>query len=315
MNITMDNGSLDRTVCPEVSLGDIVVFEAAPRGSEKRMGLVVGIDDTWSILRIHLVSVETEFATDLDLVTRAEEVGFELLIEGEVYGPILSEQVTATIASLPSSIAEAITQSVITDGQSVEEMTSAIPLLGRHDVRRAFKQDELVDLDDYTRAARAWLSDGPSLAASINLDWLESTNTAFDATESRLRAAYALASIRSLRQADRRQAAEILEVLEQDGSLENLGSWRATLGCDVVRELSRLPLTDGLHGKGPSSLISDQSISLNELMFRQLATSGILTLDLFSAGPSQTSDLLFNYAEEGMNRPIRIRVLTEAGAR
>ena len=262
-------------------LGELVVFDFAPPLSERRIGVVVGADDRWSILFVHLATSDVENATDLDVIVDDSMLPYELLVEAEIYGPIFIEQVARSIGRLDPAVAEAISRSVQTDGESVVRWARAMPLAGEDDVRRAFKRSELDDLDDYTWAARSWITEGPSLMSTIDLDLLVLEDAAQDPAEMVVRAVDALSAIRGFRADGRMQPLEMVEQLVDDGTLDALDGWRKGAGVDLARELSRIPFDGATSLSG--ELRGDRKARGTGALIERLAESGVASIDVYSA--------------------------------
>ena len=261
--------------------GELVVFDSAPPLSERRIGVVVGVDDRWSILLVHLATPDVEFATDLDVIIDDPMLPFELLVEAEIYGPIFIEQVETSIGRLDPAVAEAISRSVQTDGESVVRWARATPLAGEGDVRRAFKRSELDELDDYTRAARSWITEGPSLASTIDLDLLVLEQAAQDPVEMVVRAAAALSAIRGFQADGRMQPLEMVEQLVVDGTLDDMDGWRKGAGVDMARELSRIPFDPATSLLVESG--GDRRARGMGALIQRLADRGATSIDVYSA--------------------------------
>jgi hypothetical protein len=101
-----------------------------------------------SHLRIHRCHRDLTMGYDFDLfVTCAGEQGTALagplVVCGELYGPVLRDQLDQFVGSIPPAHARAVADSLWTDAASLAELDRGTPLSGSDDPRRSYVADLL----------------------------------------------------------------------------------------------------------------------------------------------------------------------------
>ena len=102
--------------------GELAVAESFG-GSVRRVVLVTGADDSTRTLSIVMATNQIEAATDLDVLVDRNDSGaqYDLVVEGELYGPIFSEQLDDLVGFAGAGLAQAIATALETDGDSLAE--------------------------------------------------------------------------------------------------------------------------------------------------------------------------------------------------
>jgi hypothetical protein len=143
----------------EISVGRVVKVQSYPDHDDRqiaRLGVVVAVNDQDQTIRILLAASAKEFATDLDLVVSSDASGlpYDLVIQGELYGTVFEEQVVAVVGTLDPALAIAADEAVASDGESLEAYETGWPLGSMEDPRRAFKEQQLDELEALVRECR-----------------------------------------------------------------------------------------------------------------------------------------------------------------
>lgn len=134
--------------------------EPGRRGPVSRIVAVAEINEHEETAEIFLITNEVEQATDLDLIVEPESTGlpWRAVVQGELYGPILLEQLDPLPAEIPPQELRAVARAVRTDGESLRALETGSALGDWNDPRREFKDQELDDLRALIDACRDWRS-------------------------------------------------------------------------------------------------------------------------------------------------------------
>lgn len=130
-----------------------------------RLVLVLGPGSAPGVVRVLLVTNETEWATDLDLVVpgRSGPAPFAFAVQAELYGEVEPSQLGGTFGSLDDVRVSAVEEALRTDGESLAGMTTGTALGGFADPRRRFKDEELTDMMRLGgRCCRGWAGTRPT---------------------------------------------------------------------------------------------------------------------------------------------------------
>ena len=206
------------------------------------IGLITHIDDENETISIALTSNEIEMATDIDLIVSSDDtkLPFSLLMEAELYGPIFSEQIVGIVGNIGKMEFDSFRNSLLTDGESIENFNIGLPLSGPHDQRRLFKHSEFERLQPYVEYARDWLAGRPGFITSIHPSMLVPPPPGTPQGEAVMKGLEVLDLLESLSKIDFQQPSELLAILEHDGMMPELSRWRTEFGIDVARSISRL---------------------------------------------------------------------------
>jgi len=225
-------------------MGDLAIAVAGEGRLPRRVVAVVGLDESTKTLVVHLTTNVVESATDLDLIVEKAESGppCDLVLQGELYGPVFTEQLQDTVGRIEESYRSAISQAVITDGESLIEFHTGLPLGSPGDPRRRFKERELDDLEGLVEECRQWMSGAPASEEMLDPEMLlpPPVDTPLEvATEMYLEL---LDTLNGLSRRD--LSSELLAMLNEVGLLDELRRWRTDFHLDVVRILDRLPIVE-----------------------------------------------------------------------
>lgn len=220
-------------------------------GSEKshsigRLVAVLRADERTKTVMIHLVTNETEQATDLDLIVRAGEADapFDVVIQSELYAPLFTDQVRGVVGHLDEDRLRAIESALVTDGESLEGFATGSVLAGPEDPRRAFKEQELTDLRELAGECRRWLAGEPAPLETLDPELLlppPPGTSSEDAADQFIELLDVLA--------EREERAvplpsEIVALLAEADLLEEITRWRSDFGLDAARVLACFTISD-----------------------------------------------------------------------
>jgi hypothetical protein len=227
--------------------GDLSVACASPKESKAdsvcRLVAVLGSDDSTKTAIIQLATNEIEQSTDLDLILGPGEVGpFAVAIQSELYGPLFIDQLRGSVGQLSSEHLDAIARALLTDGESLEGFPTGTPLGGPDDPRRAFKHEELANLEHLIAECRTWL-DGeasPDTVLDPMLFVPPPSGTATEIAEDRF--LELLDAVNPLGPGPIMLPSEFMA--SSEFFLNELLRWRKDFGLDASRILARIQITE-----------------------------------------------------------------------
>jgi hypothetical protein len=266
----------------EVKVGDLVTVESTPPSSERCIGLATHIDPDDRIVTIFLTSNEVECATDFDVVVSAKVSGldFDLLIEGEVYGPIFSDQIVDVIGSLPESLHVGVSRAVTSDGDSLLDLQAGLPLGSYSDIRRMFKRAELRRLENFAGSALVWLSRTPSTYTTLHPSTFLPPKPGTPIEEAQEHALALLEVIHDFREHDRQVPHELLEAIDDQDLSSEMRRWRIEFGIDILSPLLKIQRNSRIHEDTGPTIDSTHS-PLDRLM-KTLARNGQFAVDFLT---------------------------------
>lgn len=250
---------------PEVASGELgeVDLAAAPDGQgTRRLVAIVGHNEAMKIVTIQLASEMVEAASDLDMVlSPAEsELPFALVIQTELYGPVFLEQLQFRLGQLTEEQRIAVSEALISDGESLEGFGRGIPLAGPDDPRRAYKENELDDLEGLVEDCRRWLEGGAAKKHILDPELIlppppgTPIESAIDRFLELLDALDAMgADLITV-------PSEFLALFSEAQLLDDIARWRTEFGFDAGRVLSRVRITED-EGEAPRLTDSDRTLA------------------------------------------------------
>jgi len=150
------------------AIGDLWVVEPVhPEDSEPRICLIIAMDEANCCVSVMLTSEILDARTDRDAIIYVENLGFSLLIEADLVGPVLYCQLARRV----SAVSGAILKTLLSVGREGFGALPGrgLPLRGHQDPRRAFKESEAELIERLTLPAVTFLADS-RLAESVTLD-------------------------------------------------------------------------------------------------------------------------------------------------
>ena len=224
------------------SEGDVVLIDLCPPSGDRCIGMVTGVDTENEVILVHLASNDLAGATDLDAVVSGLAVGlpFDLLVEGEVYGPIFTEQVASVFGRVEVRLADAISSSVVSDGYSLVGRAAGLPLGGDRDPRRAFKRFELERFEPFITGAYTWLGGLSADVLTLHPDSLMPPASGSDIAIAQERALEVLELIDEYREVGLCLPSALLEVLDDDLLFDEMARWMREFHIDLLSPLERI---------------------------------------------------------------------------
>lgn len=137
-----------------VRTGDI--YRASAPDQHSALVLVTGFDSTTRTASVTLLSPDTLFATNLDLLVHPTEtgLGYDLLIESDIFGYLWTHQLDQSLGQVSRDTLAAL--AALRNQDAVGRPPAGPPVKGRSDPRWDFKIRELARLRvitaDCTRA-------------------------------------------------------------------------------------------------------------------------------------------------------------------
>ena len=289
------------------SIGELAVAESLG-GGLRRVVLVTGADESTRTLNIVMATNQIEAATDLDVVVDRNNSGarYDLVVEGELYGPIFSEQLDDLVGFAGVGLAQAVANALKTDGDSLAEFDVGLPLAGTEDPRRSFKESELLDLTELVSSCRQWLAGARSEITTLDPEMFipPPVGTPIEEVFARLD-----------------ELLEVLDTFEAEGHLisvdlrdrlsevaaEDLQRWHTECGVDVWSRLLRIAHQDRFE-----ILEADDSSDLRELDLQSRARAGFQTVDFMTSASHQWSDPILIASEPELKMSCRGRAVVGA---
>lgn len=279
-------------------VGQLAVAESLDR-RHRRVVLVTGTEETVKTLNILLASNRTEMATDLDAIVgrEASSASYDLLLQGELYGPIFAEQLDGLVGSITPDAARALARALDTDGASLEGFDVGLPLGGIDDPRRSFKDEELEDLMRLVASCRRWLAGGRAETTSLDPEVLfpPPRGTSFDEAYEVIEELLAL--LDQLESGGHHVSVDVWSLLDDD-SFAELQRWRTDYGIDIWARLQRLALGDA-EREAPEAVSRDE---LRETYVASYAASGAPVLDLLTRQATAWNEPLVEELSGGVCR-------------
>lgn len=267
-------------------LGELAVL-AGGDGALRRLVLVVQRDDETATAMIHLASTEIEAATDLDLKVGASDgpTPFDLMIEGELYGPVFVDQLTSAIGHLRDDQTLGVSTALITDGESLDGHTVGLPLGGPNDPRRIFKANELRELDSLVSVCREWLAGAPAPTAIFDPELLLPPAPGASVDEALDQFLELLDTLDEVHGGALVMTDDLAAMLDEELLLDEIFRWRDFVSYDALRcLLTKLGITDGSGPPAPeSSPVHDDNRRTARVLSSILAAhaqAGSLTVDV-----------------------------------
>ena len=254
-------------------------------------------------LSILLATNRTEMATDLDAVVdhTNSSAPYDLLIQGELYGPIFAEQLDGRVGSITADAALALARALDTDGESLKGFDVGLPLGGVDDPRRSFKDEELVELMHLVAPCRRWLAGGRADTTSIDPEVLfppargTSADKAYEAIDE------VLALLDQMELGGHRVSVDVCALLD-DESFAELQRWRTDFGINIWARLQRLAFDNTDRG-APEPVSRTE---LRETYVASYAARGKPALDLLTRRATAWTETL---VEESFGGVCRSRAL------
>lgn len=246
-------------------------------------------------------------ATDLDAIVRPEESGapYDLLVQGELYGPIFEEQLDGRVGQLDGAATQALAQALDSDGASLDGREVGLPLGGVDDPRRAFKDDELDELMQLIAACRQWLANGQAEYVDLDPGVLfppprgTPPDEALDAVDALQRLLDAMET------AGHRPSFDLITFLE-DEAFEELQRWHREFGFDLWRRLERL-----VYGTFELPKVRPRG-DIRSTVVAAYAASGVSTLDQWTLEATAWGDVLVETSDGDDQGVCRSRPLIGA---
>ena len=292
------------------SVGELAVAEALS-GAIRRVVLVTGVDDSSRTLNIVLATNRTETATDLDIIVDRETSGapYDLVVEGELCGPIFPEQLDDAIAMTTGGLAEAIAGALATDGDSLVDFRVGLPLADSEDPRRSFKKAELAELMEIVSSCRQWLSGGRSEITTLDPEVLipppvgTPIEEGFECLEE-------LLELLDVYEREGYRLSVDLRDLLCDGAADELRRWHTEYGVDIWRRLFSIPYQDY-----PEILEVADASDLRRVYLTSRAAAGTMTVDFMTSPTHQWSDAIVVTSESEANKSSRGRAVVAGASR
>jgi hypothetical protein len=212
-----------------------------------RLGIVVARHDSTSTLTIHLATNEVEQATDLDLILDGDTEGglsFPLVLQSELYGPVFEEQLQGSSARVAETTADALTNALTTDGESLDRHRRGSALIGPDDPRREFKRQELADLDLLVSACRSWLAGEASSIEILDPELLLPPPEGTPVEQALDQFLELLDVIEEMPDDTLHLPSEMIALLGEAGLIDEIVRWRQDFGLDAARVLSRFTVSE-----------------------------------------------------------------------
>lgn len=208
----------------------------------RRLVAVLGRNDEMGTVDVLLVSNEIENATDLDLIVEAGDAGlpFTAMIQAELYGPLFIEQLQGRVGSISDGERNAVATALVTDGASLDEQMTGLPLGDYSDPRRAFKKSELYDLEELVAQCRRFLAEEPADVKVLDPELLlpPPSGTSLDDAAERF-----LEVLDVLVEMENRSVtidAALLALLDEASFIDEISRWRTDFGFDPSRVLASI---------------------------------------------------------------------------
>jgi hypothetical protein len=207
---------------------------------------VIRTDERTKTATIHLVTNETEMATDLDLIVHGSEADmpFDTVIQSELYAPLFTDQLRGVVGHLDYRQLRAIKNALMSDGESLEGFTTGSALAGPDDPRRIFKEEELTELQKLASECRRWLSGDPAPLEMLDPELLLPPPTGTSADEAADQFIELLDVLAEMEEAAIPLPSEIVALLAEAELLDEITRWRTEFGLDAARVLSWFKISD-----------------------------------------------------------------------
>lgn len=268
----------------------------------RRVVLVTSSREADRTLSIVLASNRTEMATDFDAVVTPEtsSAPYDLVVQGELYGPIFEEQLDWRVGELDTTTTSALAHALDSDGESLVGLSVGTPLGGADDPRRSFKDSELDELTQLVSSCRQWIANGR--AESVDLDprvlFPPPRGTPPDEALDAVDALRLL--LDEFEAAGHRPSFDLITFLA-DEAFEELRRWHREFGFDLWRRLERLA-----YGEFELPDVRSRA-DVRATVVAAYATAGVSTLDQWTFEADAWGDLLVETSDGSVRGVCRAR--------
>ena len=235
---------VDSTVGVEQA-GTIAVVVPGSESGPRRVVLVSRVHEATKTATIHLATNVVEAATDFDLIVHPDESGVPvvLVLESELYGPVFVEQLVEAIGRIPDEHLAAFSESLRSDGESLDGYRVGFPLGDEQDPRRLFKRDELDALRVLVGECRTFLAGDPGPNGIFDPALLLPPPDGASQVEAEDRFLELLDAAEAAGQGSLDIPADLLALLDESGILDEMARW-GDFGFDAWRVLSKVTVGD-----------------------------------------------------------------------
>lgn len=263
----------------------------------RRVVLVTAADGATKTLNVLLASNRIEMATDLDVIVRPEESGapYDLVVQGELYGPIFQEQLDGHVGHIDTAATRALAHALDSDGESLDGREVGTPLGGVDDPRRVFKDNELEELMDLVATCRMWLANGRGEAADLDPGALfpPPEGTPLDDAQDALFDLQRL--LDRFEAAGHRLSFDVIDLLEEE-SFSELQRWRTEYGFDLWARLWRIACDPG------DLPAVERAEDVRSTIVTAYAAAGVSTLDQWTVSSKAWEWTLIRTSDRGICR-------------
>jgi hypothetical protein len=195
---------------------------------------------------VQLTTNETEQATDLDLLIPAGDAGapFSLVVQSELYGPLFTDQLGGAVGQLDERQLDAVKNALMSDGESLDDFATGAPFAGPDDPRRAFKEQELTDLQALVAECRSWMSGTPAQTQTLDPELLLPPPPGTSPDDAADQFIELLDVLAEMEQSAVPLPSEIVALLAETALLDDIVRWRTEFGLDAARVLSCFTIAD-----------------------------------------------------------------------